>query len=181
VIETDRLILREWRDADLVPFNAMCSDPQVMEHLGPLQSLDDTRAAIGRQTELHRLRGHCFWALERRADAAFLGFCGLKIAPPGIPGLADAIEIGWRLRRDAWGFGYAREAAEASLAWGFANLPINRIVAITTPDNHRSWALMLRLGMERRHDLDFAHPTLAPDDRLSAHITYEMRRAGVAP
>lgn len=176
MIETSRLILRAWCDADLVPFNAMCRDPEVMAHLGPLQSLDDTIAAIERQTTLQRARGHCFWALERRDDGAFLGFCGLKIAPEGIAGLEGAVEIGWRLRRDAWGFGYAREAAEASLDWGFANLPVDRIVAITTPANVRSWGLMLRLGMVRRHDLDFAHPALAADDPLSPHITYEMAR-----
>jgi RimJ/RimL family protein N-acetyltransferase len=176
VIETSRLTLRGWRDADLVPFNTMCRDPEVMAHLGPLQSLDETRTVIARQQALQAERGHCFWALERRDDGAFLGFCGLKIAPPGIAGLEGAIEIGWRLRRDAWGKAYAREAAEASLEWGFSDLPVDRIIAITTPANVRSWGLMLRLGMARRHDLDFAHPALAADDPLSPHITYEILR-----
>ena len=108
--------------------------------------------------------------------AQFLGFCGLKMMPEGIPGLEDTIEIGWRLRRDAWGKGYAREAAEASLHWGWDNLPADRICAITTPGNVRSWGLMERLGMTRRHDLDFMHPNLQPDDPLAPHITYEMLR-----
>jgi RimJ/RimL family protein N-acetyltransferase len=176
VIETERLLLRDWCDADLAPFNAMCRDPEVMAHLGPLQTLDETRSAITRQRALQAAQGHCFWALERRDDGGFLGFCGLKIAPEGIAGIEAAIEIGWRLRRDAWGHGYAREAATASLEWGFANLAVDRIVAITTPANVRSWGLMLRLGMVRRHDLDFAHPALAADDPLSPHVTYEMRR-----
>ncbi len=175
-IQTPRLTLRTWRDADLMPFNAMCRDPEVMAHLGPLQTLDETRTIITRQQALQTERGHCFWALERKDDGAFLGFCGLKIAPPGIAGLEGAFEIGWRLRRDAWGLGYAREAAEASLIWGFANLPDDRIIAITTPANVRSWGLMERLGMKRRYDLDFAHPALAADDPLSPHITYEMLR-----
>jgi RimJ/RimL family protein N-acetyltransferase len=177
VIATDRLILRHWHADDLVPFNAMCRDPDVMAHLGPLQSLDDTRAAIARQTAVQATHGHCFWPVERRADGEFLGFCGLKIAPEGIAGIEGAVEIGWRLRRDAWGHGYAREAAEASLGWGFANLPVDRFIAITTPNNIRSWGLMQRLGMVRRHDLDFAHPALGIDDPLSPHITYEIRRA----
>ena len=176
MIAADRLILRDWRDADLAPFNAMCRDPEVMAQLGPLQTLDETRTAIARQRAMQAAQGHCFWALERRDDGTFLGFCGLKIAPEGIAGIEGAIEIGWRLRRDAWGHGYAREAAIASLAWGFANLAVDRIVAITTPANVRSWGLMLRLGMVRRHDLDFAHPALAADDPLSPHVTYEMRR-----
>ncbi len=177
MIATNRLTLRPWGKDDLAPFNAMCRDPEVMEHLGPLQSLAETRAVIARQADLQATRGHCFWALERNEDGAFLGFCGLKIAPEGIAGLEGALEIGWRLRRDAWGKGYAREAAIASLAWGFANLADDRIIAMTTPANVRSWGLMARLGMARRHDLDFDHPALAAGDPLRAHITYEIRRS----
>ncbi len=83
----------------------------------------------------------------------------------------DEVEIGWRLRHDAWGQGYAREAAEATLAWGqAAGRP--RIIAMTVAANTRSWGLMERLGMLRRPDLDFAHPALAADDPLCAHIVY---------
>jgi len=119
--------------------------------------------------------GHCFWALEERETGKFLGFCGLKTAPPGTP-IADDIEIGWRLKRAAWGRGYAREAALASLDWGFTNLDCLRIAAITVPANTRSWGLMERLGMTRRTDLDFEHPSLAPGDPLRQHLTYVMER-----
>ncbi len=176
MIETDRLTLRPWQDSDRRPFNAMGRDPEVMAHLGPLQSQADTDAAIARLSAIQAQHGHTFWAIERRADARFLGFCGLKIAPENIPGIEGAIEIGWRLARDAWGAGYAREAAAASLAWGWDNLAVNRIIAITTPANTRSWGLMLRLGMVRRHDLDFDHPALAIDDPLRPHVTYEIFR-----
>ncbi len=175
-ITADRLVLRQWRDTDRAPFQAMCRDPQVMVHLGPLQTAQQTDAGINRLAALQDELGHTFWAVERRSDAAFIGFCGLKCAPEGIPGLDGAIEIGWRLRRDAWGHGYAREAAQASLDWGFANLAVASIFAITTPGNVRSWGLMERLGMLRRAEMDFAHPALAPDDPLSAHVTYEARR-----
>jgi RimJ/RimL family protein N-acetyltransferase len=174
MIETARLTLRNWQDSDRLPFNAMGRDLAVMEQLGPLQTPADTDAAITRLRAIAAIHGHSFWAMERRADAQFLGFCGLKIAPEGIPGIEGAIEIGWRLRSDCWGLGYAREAAAASLQWGWENLSTDRIIAITTPANVRSWGLMERLGMTRRHDLDFAHPALAADDPLSAHVTYEI-------
>ena len=176
MIETNRLTLRNWQDRDRLPFNAMGRDPAVMEFLGPLQTQADTDAGIARLQGFAADHGHTFWAIERRADAEFLGFCGLKFPPENIPGVTGAIEIGWRLRRDAWGAGYASEAAAASLNWGWANLAVDRIVAITTPGNFRSQALMLRLGMVRRHDLDFGHPALAPDDPLRAHVTFEIRR-----
>lgn len=176
MIVTDRLILRNWQDGDRMPFYAMGRDPAVMEHLAPLQTQADSNAAITRLSASAAEHGHTFWAIERLEDKSFLGFCGLKIAPEGISGIESAIEIGWRLRSDCWGKGYAREAAQASLAWGWANLDADRIIAITTPANTRSQGLMLRLGMVRRPDLDFDHPALALDDPLRPHVTFEIQR-----
>lgn len=176
VIATERLVVRNWRDSDRAPFIAMNRDPAVREHLGPIQTPEQSNAAIDRLIAIADRHGHTFWALERRADAEFLGFCGLKIAPERIPGIEGAIEIGWRLRSDCWGQGYAREAAAASLDWAWANLPIDRVIAITTRANLASQGLMLRLGMTRRHDLDFDHPEVAIDDPLRPHITFEILR-----
>ncbi len=176
MIDTERLIVRPWRDSDRAPFHAMSCDPEVMATLGPVQTRAESDTAIDRQIAVQGARGYCFWALEDRADGSFLGFCGLKIAPDAIPGIEGAIEIGWRLRRNAWGHGYAREAAAACIDWGWANLADDRIIAITTPSNVRSWGLMERLGMVRRHDLDFDHPALALDDPLRPHLTYEVLR-----
>jgi RimJ/RimL family protein N-acetyltransferase len=176
VIETERLILRPWREADREPFFAMSQDTEVMRHLGPIPA---TRAesdpGVDRMMAHQAKHGFCFWAIERKGDGAFLGFCGLK-AEAEVPVLEDELEIGWRLRRDAWGQGYAREAAQASLAWGFANQSHPRILAITTPGNARSWGLMERLGMRRLRDRDFDHPRLAADDPLRPHITYAKER-----
>jgi RimJ/RimL family protein N-acetyltransferase len=170
VIETERLTLREWQDADLPPFAAMGRDPDVMAFIGPLQGKDEARAAIERQRGFQAVHGHCFWAVERRDDGMFLGFCGLKPGAAGTP-IAHDVEIGWRLARHAWGQGYAREAAAATLDWGWAQ-GMPRIAAITVPANVRSWRLMERLGMRRLPDQDFAHPALGPDDPLSHHIVY---------
>lgn len=179
MIDTDRLILRPWRDSDREPFFAMSQDPEVMTHLGPLaKSRADSDPGVDRSMALQAERGHCFWAVERRSDGAFLGFCGLKICNDPCPIEGD-IEIGWRLRRDAWGQGFAREAAAASLDWGWANLAVPRIVAMTATSNRRSWGLMERLGMTRRADLDFDHPRLREDDPLRRHIVYVIDRPAV--
>lgn len=179
-IETERLILREWREEDAAPFHAMCNDPAVMTYLGPLQSRDDIAAAIGRQRHWQATKGYCFWAVEQRDSGAMIGFCGLKPGPEGTP-LHDRTEIGWRFARDLWGQGLAREAAQASLDWGWANLAADseagaRIWAMTVLGNSRSWGLMERLGMSRHADLDFDHPALASDDPLRPHITYSIAR-----
>lgn len=172
MIATGRLLIREWRDADRPDFAAMCADPEIMRLLGSPQTRSESDAAIDGRIESQRRHGFCFWAVERRSDRALLGLCGLKVAPAGDIPIAGDIEVGWRLRRDAWGQGYAREAAAASLAWGFAELSLPRIVAITTPGNIRSWGLMERLGMTRRADLDFDHPEVKVGDPLRPHIVY---------
>lgn len=173
-LETVRLTLREWQDGDLDPFAAMCADPRIMATLGPLMSREETAALIGRLRDDQARDGHCFWAMERRANGAFLGWCGLIRGSVGP--IDGKPEIGWRVAHDHWGMGYAREAAQASLDWGFATLPDPAIWAITTPRNTRSWGLMERLGMTRHPDLDFDHPK-APDGHfLKPHITYSIMR-----
>ncbi|WP_010544581.1 GNAT family N-acetyltransferase [Sphingomonas elodea] len=174
MIETERLVLRGWRDADRAPFHAMCSDPRVMAFIGPLQTRAETDAAIDRQFGWQSDLGHCFWAIERRDDAHFLGFCGLKPGAAGTP-IEGEIEIGWRLGFEHWGRGYAREAAAASLAWGWAHLAADSIAAITVEENARSWGLMERLGMHRVEGGDFDHPAAIPE--LRRHRSYRIARS----
>lgn len=173
MIETQRLILRGWRESDIAPLHAMGQDPEVMRYLGPPLSIDAAREGHDRMVACQAAHGYCFWAVERRADGAFIGFCGIK---PGDSFLAGETEIAWRLARDAWGQGYAHEAAEASLAWGWANLAIPRVTAITVPANTRSWGLMERLGMTRVVGGDFDRPDLAVGDPLRRHILYRIDR-----
>ena len=175
MIETDRLVLRGWIEGDVAPFHAMCTDPTVMEYLGPPLSLGDAEAAAARQNALLADIGYCFWAVERKADRAFLGFCGLKPGAPGTP-IEGRIEIGWRFAAEYWGRGYAREAAAASLAWGWKNGDADNIWAMTVLANARSWGLMERLGMTRRHDLNFDHPQPSLEARLKPHIVYRIGR-----
>jgi RimJ/RimL family protein N-acetyltransferase len=171
MIETERLVLRSWRDADIEPFWAMACDPAVMRYLPPLTRAEK-EAAVGRMMAMQVEHGHCFWAIECKADRRFLGFCG--VAPPRSP--TFEYEIGWRLASDVWGQGYAREAAEASLEWVWHHLDTDTVVAITTRDNARSWGLMERLGMMRRPEEDFDHPDLAEGDPLRPHVLYRINR-----
>ncbi len=177
MIETDRLVLRRWRDEDSAPFHAMGQDAEVMRYLGPPMSLEEAKATIARLNAAIDHDGYAFWAIERKSDSAFLGFCGIKKNGPAGTPIADDPEIGWRLARGGWGQGYAKEAAEASLAWGWANIDAPRVAAITVPANERSWGLMIRLGMTRVADGDFDHPAVSEGDPLRRHITYEIARS----
>lgn len=158
MIETERLSLRNWRPEDREPFLSATNTPAVMQWLGGVMSAEDAAAAFDRMTGWHEERGFTFWAAERREDKALLGFCGLKIADAPTSSVTGSYEIGWRLREDAWGRGYAREAATASLDFAFARLAAPRVVSITIVENSPSWGLMERLGMTRRPDLDYDDP-----------------------
>jgi RimJ/RimL family protein N-acetyltransferase len=176
VIETARLILRPWRAADRDDYAEMCRSPAVMRHLGGPNTPEEVDAALARNARCQAEHGHCFWALERREDGAFLGFCGLRIVDDPARPVHGDVEIGWRLREDAWGQGFAKEAARASVDWAWAHLAAPRVIAFTVPANSASWGLMERLGMTRRADLDFDHPAFAPGHPLSRHITYAVER-----
>jgi RimJ/RimL family protein N-acetyltransferase len=174
-IDTERLILRPWRDEDCGALLRQASEPEVRRYLGPAPTAEDIAARISRQRDHQARLGHCFWAVERREEGDLIGLCGLQPAPAGSPVEGD-IEVGWQLSGAHWGRGYAREAAAASLAWAWSNLAVARIVSITVAANTRSWRLMERLGMVRRPDLDFLHPKLADDDPLKPHIAYVKDR-----
>ena len=165
-LETRRLVLRDWREDDWAPYFALTNTPAVMRWLGGVQ--DDAGIALARQRieSYRRDHGHTLWLLERKPDGGalageMLGYCGLKRANQAGAPIGD-FEIAWRLREDAWGQGYAREAAEAAMACGFTHHGAPHMIALTVEGNTASWGLMRRLGMERRPDLDFASTDFDP-------------------
>ena len=157
--ETERLILRDWREEDWEPFWRGTNTPAVMQWLGGVAD-EATKSAAQERIEGYRQKhGHTFWVCERQQDGGHLsgeliGFCGLKCCNDPAGPFGD-VEIGWRLCEDAWGKGYAKEAALASLGVGFERFDAPHIIALTVEENAPSWGLMKRLGMQRREDLDF--------------------------
>ena len=126
-LDTERLILRGWRDADVAPWAALNADPAVREFLGPPLTVEQSAASVWRfQEELER-NGYGFWAVEVRDTGEFIGFTGLDPLDDDLP--FDGVEAGWRLSRDAWGHGYATEAARAALTHGFDTVGLDEIVA----------------------------------------------------
>lgn len=151
------------------------ADPEVMRYLLPVPDAAAFDAMAERFEGYARDHGYTFWSVERRADRAVIGTCGLKPGATGTP-IAEQVEIGWRLARAAWGQGYAFEAAQATLVRGWANTGVDEIVAITVPDNVASWTLMERLGMTRAAGGDFDHPLVPDGSPLKRHILYKIGR-----
>jgi RimJ/RimL family protein N-acetyltransferase len=173
-LATDRLVLRDWREDDWAPFFAGTNTPAVMRWLGGLLDADGMAATRARVEGCAAANGFCFWVVERKDDGAVLGFCGLKRADAPGSSVTGAMEIGWRLREDAWGQGYAREAASAALDAAFERFDADEVVALTVIDNAASWGLMKRLGMRHRPELDYADTRFEPPIR--DHIVYSISR-----
>ena len=172
--ETERLIMRDWRAEDWAPFWDGTNTENVMRWLGGVCDANKRAAARARLESYQAEYGHTFWVVERKADGAILGFCGLKRCNQQ-GGPLGMMEVGWRLREDAWGLGYAREAATASLDLGFSRFGADEIVALTVQGNAPSWGLMKRLGMRRREDLDFANSDFDPETGVI--IVFAMSRS----
>jgi RimJ/RimL family protein N-acetyltransferase len=177
-LQTDRLLLRRWREADLDPFAAMNADPVVMEHLPGTLSIKESAAFIERIEACFDQRGYGLWAVQRtERDRPLIGCIGLFPVEPDLP-CAPAVEVGWRLARASWGHGYATEAASAAIAFGFDQLRLDEIVSFTANVNLRSQRVMERLGMQRDPHRDFEHPRLPADHPLRAHVLYRISRVG---
>ncbi|WP_420997112.1 GNAT family N-acetyltransferase [Cupriavidus sp. 30B13] len=173
-LETPRLRLRQWRAADFAPFAALNADPLVMACFpAPLERAASDAMAL-RCQGLIAARGWGFWAAERKADQAFIGFVGLHEPAAALP-FAPCVEIGWRLAHAYWGQGYATEAAQAALQFGFARLRLAEIVSFTALPNVRSRAVMERLGMLPAGT--FEHPAVAPGSPLRPHWLYRLPAA----
>jgi RimJ/RimL family protein N-acetyltransferase len=142
-LETQRLLLRPFRDTDLDAYAAMCADPDVMRFVGDrgVLSRDDAWRQMAMLVGHWQLRGFGMWAVEERTTGAFIGRVGLHF-PDGWPDR----EVAWALARSYWGRGFALEAARAALAHAFGPLAWERAISLIDPQNARSIGLAERLG-----------------------------------
>ena len=177
-LRTQRTLLRNWVDADLEPWVAMNADPEVRRYFSFVATREQALAEAQRaRTNLTR-RGWGPWVLEVPGVLPFAGFVGLFV-PAWSAHFTPAVEIGWRLPREAWGQGYASEAAAAAAAFALDVLQLDELVAITAPDNLPSRRVMTRIGMQHDTEGDFAHPAIAADHPLNRQVLYRLHRAAV--
>jgi RimJ/RimL family protein N-acetyltransferase len=174
VIETERLILRAFRDEDREAFAEINADPRVNEWLGGPIDRAASDATIDRINAQIAQEGFGFWAAERKADRRLVGMIGLRAQTDAPP--APCLELGWRLAVEAQGQGLATEGAQAALAWGFANRDSSEILAWTAATNVRSQQVMRRIGMIHDPARDFDHHALAEDHPLRRHVVFVATR-----
>jgi RimJ/RimL family protein N-acetyltransferase len=174
-IETPRLLLRGWRDADVESWAEMNADPRVMEFFP--RTYDRARAeamACEIRTQLER-NGYGWWIVEIKESGRFAGVICIDDVGYEVP-FAPPREVGWRLAFDAWDHGYATEGAAAALDFAFHTLGWDEVVAMTAALNIRSQRVMERLGMKRDLAGDFEHPRIEEGHRLRRHVLYRIRK-----
>ena len=142
ILETDRLILRMFRESDFEAYARLCADPEVMRFLGGktfdrIEAWRNMASIIGHW----HLRGYGHWAVEEKASGKLAGRIGF-LNPEGWPGF----ELGWTLAREFWGRGYATEGAQSALKYGFYELNREHIISLIHPENKASIRVAERLG-----------------------------------
>ncbi len=169
-LSTPRLRLRPWTADDLQGLTALNADPQVNAWLGGEGLASHTAEALHTMRERLAANG---WGVLAVCDVSgqLLGLAGLQPVRPGLP-TAPAIEAVWRLRRSAWGQGYAVEAMQAILAAAHADAGLDEVVALVAKPNLRSARTAEALGFRYDPTADFLHPTLQADHPLRLHGVY---------
>ena len=146
-LETDRLVLRPFRDDDLDGYFAVLDSPEVRRSLHLPDNLDRSDAWQQMAWFLGQweLRGTGHWALEEKESGQFVGRAGLhRPERHDWPG----VEVGWALHPDCWGRGYATEAGAAAVRYGFDQFEVDKLFSCILPENHRSQAVAKRLGFK---------------------------------
>ena len=176
-IETERLLLRPWKDSDLAPFTRMNRDPEVMRFFPATLEPAQTEALYRDLAQELSAYGYGPFAAEEKAGGNFIGFIGFHQARLAVS-FCPCVEIGWRLDKAYWGKGYAAEGARACLAHGFSVFALNEVYSFTSLLNHPSQRVMQKLGMQKA--LHFDHPEIPAGHPLRPHICYRIQKTNIS-
>lgn len=172
-IETERLILREWKEDDKKSFARINNDPMIMEFFPRRLTEKDSNHLVDKFQKHFKDHGYGFYAVEMKETGEFMGFAGLQRVEMDVP-FRGAVEIAWRLDYEYWGKGYGTEVAAAVLEHGFKKLKLKEIVGYAVHDNSRAIKLMEKLGMVRDAKGDFEYPNLPEGSALGGFVFYRI-------
>ncbi|MBB6413761.1 GNAT family N-acetyltransferase [Mesorhizobium sangaii] len=172
-LQTERLLLRKWRDEDVELIVRLVEEPNAGKYLTEFSNREKIYEWIKAERDGFERHGYGLFAIERLESAGFIGFCGL-VNVGYQAHFTPAVEMYWRIHPDYWGHGYATEAAAALAAYGFEKLKLNQIVAIAAVENVASRRVMERMGMSHDPGDDFDHPLKAVGDPLRRQVLYRI-------
>lgn len=170
MIETDRLLLRQWEDADIAPFVAMNQMPEVMRYFPELYSEERTRTSVAAYRKSISERGYGYFAAELKEDGRFIGFIGMMDQSYESP-YTPATDVGYRLHPSVWGQGLATEGGRAVLDYA-RDCGLSDVIAVTPHSNLGSQRVMQKLGMSLRGQ--FVHPAIDGHHELQPLVVYGL-------
>lgn len=171
IFNSERLGFRNWKNEDLEEFAQLNSDEAVMEHFPKLLSKKEVEELIDKLRDHFAENGFTYYAVDILETNECIGMIGLA-AQEYKTKFTPAIDIGWRLKRTAWGKGYATEGAKRCLDYAFNELGLHKIVSVTTLKNAKSENVMKKIGMIKKGE--FNHPELADHPEYEKHVCYEI-------
>lgn len=175
ILETERLIIRVFEEADVDSLSSINRDPLVMKYFPSLEEIEETRDAISRVREHQNKYGYSFYATELKSTQKLIGFVGIKNVTFDTH-FTPAIEIGWRISSLHWNKGYATEAAISVVNLAFNTLGIKELVSFAVEANMASRRIMEKIGMTHNVKDDFNHPELDTESPLSRHVLYRLSK-----
>ena len=173
VTETERLIIRHYKEEDFVAFAEMNADEKVMEHFPHTLSENESMAMFERLNNRLDETGKSFWAVELKENNDYIGFIGLS-EPNFEADFMPCTEIGWRLRSKYWGKGYATEGAKACLQVGWDQFGLEEILSFAVTGNLPSIHVMRTIGMT--YDKNFIHPQLQQWPEIEECVLYKLSK-----
>lgn len=173
LFKSDRLGFRNWSNRDIAEFAELNADEAVMEHFPATLSKKEAEQLVARLRSHFTTNGFTYYATEILATKAFIGMIGLAYQTYETA-YTPAIDIGWRLKRSAWGKGYATEGAKRCLEYGFNELGIHQVIAVCPINNQKSERVMQKIGMTKVGT--FLHPELVDYPEYQKHVCYEIKK-----
>ncbi|SEC75960.1 GNAT family N-acetyltransferase [Paenibacillus sp. GP183] len=172
-LETSRLQLRDWEETDLEPFSRLNADEKVMTYFPKTLSTEETNVFYKSIVSEFKECGFGLYAVEVKESKVFIGFIGFHRATFEAD-FTPCIEIGWRLKKEAWGKGYATEGAEACLQYGFNKLGFIDVYSFTADVNNPSKNVMIKIGMS--FVKTFNHPKVEKSSPLNKHVLFHINQ-----
>ncbi|KOP82735.1 GNAT family N-acetyltransferase [Cytobacillus solani] len=172
-IETSRLHLRDWEETDLEPFRRLNRDVKVMKYFPKTLSAEETNKFYQSIVSEFNECGFGLYAVEEKENKEFMGFIGFHRAIFEAD-FTPCIEIGWRLKKEAWGKGYATEGAGACLHYGFNELGFRDVYSFTAEINKPSINVMKKIGLSFINNFD--HPKVEKNSPLNKHVLYYINQ-----
>lgn len=175
-LETSRLRLRDWEETDLEPFSRLNADEEVMRYFPKTLSTEETMAFYHSIISKFKEWGFGLYAVEVKENKEFIGFIGFHRATFDAE-FTPCVEIGWRLKKEAWGKGYATEGASACLQYGFKELHFGDVYSFTADVNNPSKNVMRKIGMN--FIKTFNHPKVKKDSPLNKHVLFHINQRSI--